>query len=190
MKKKLCIDPGHGLGNKAPTVFDPGAISDGVSEADVVLAYALAIKFVGLQRGIHVFLTRDEQSDVTPVGSRAGAAQEAGCDLFISLHLNSASASASGTETFYRDSADKMLAEAVQNAVVTALQFKERKVKNEKQSQHPRLAVMDFKGPACLVELGFVTNTGNRQKLLLRSSRLAVANAILDAVSSAYGELA
>ncbi|MEI7575554.1 MAG: N-acetylmuramoyl-L-alanine amidase [Armatimonadota bacterium] len=189
MAKKLCIDPGHGLGNKAPTVFDPGAISEGVSEADVVLAYALAIKFVALQRGIHVFLTRDEQSDVTPVGSRAGAARQAGCDLFISLHLNSASPSASGTETYYRDAADKKLAEVVQTAVLTALQFKDRRVKNEKQSQHPRLAVLDFSGPACLVELGFVSNANNRQKLLLRSSRLAVAHAILDAVIAAYGPL-
>lgn len=189
MAKKLCIDPGHGLGNKAANVFDPGAISEGVSEADVVLVYALAIKFVAQQRGIHVFLTRDEASDIAPVGQRDNMATAAGCDLFISLHLNAGPTSASGTETYYRDAADKKLADAVQAAVVSALQFKDRKVKLESSSQHTRLAVLDFPGPACLVELGFVSNAANRQKLLLQSSRLAVANAILDAVIAAFGPL-
>ena len=43
--KKLCIDPGHGLGNVRGNVYDPGAISAGVSEADIVLQYALAIRW-------------------------------------------------------------------------------------------------------------------------------------------------
>ncbi len=189
MAKRLCIDPGHGLGNVSPNVYDPGAISAGVSEADVALAYALAIKFVGFERGIDVFLTRDERSDITPVRARDEMATAAGCDLFISLHLNAGVASANGTETFYRDAADKKLADGVQAAVVSALQFRDRKVKLESQSQHRRLSVLDFQGPACLVELGFVTNVGNREKLLLRSSRLAVAHAILDAVIRLYGPL-
>lgn len=180
---KICFDPGHGLGNKSRTVFDPGAIANGVSEADVVLAYGLALKHVAKTVwNTDVYLTRDSDSDVTPVGRRDDMAKAAGCTHFVSLHCNSGPSSAGGTETFYRDAADKQLAEKLNAAVVSALQFRNRGVKHESETQHDRLAVLDFKGPACLIELGFLTNTANREKLLLRSSRLAVAHAILEAL--------
>ncbi|ARU41503.1 hypothetical protein CCB80_10300 [Armatimonadetes bacterium Uphvl-Ar1] len=187
VKKKLCIDPGHGLGNRSKEVYDPGAISAGVSEADIVLAYGLAIKWIGKSRGIDVFLTRESENEVTPVGRRDNLASEAGCDLFVSLHCNAASPSANGTETFYRDDEDKKLAKLLNSAVLAALQFRDRGVKHESKTQHPRLSVLDFDGPACLIELGFISNTNNREKLLLRSSRLAVAHAILDTLEKEYG---
>jgi len=180
--KKLCIDPGHGLGNVRGNVYDPGAISAGVSEADIVLQYALAIRWLAKERGHDVFLTRDDANDITPVGNRNELAQGAGCQVFISLHCNSGVVAANGTETYFRDADDKALAQKINTAVVNALQFRDRGVKSERESQHSRLAVLDFRGPACLLELGFISNQANREKLLLRSSRLAVGNAILDVV--------
>lgn len=188
MPVKLCIDPGHGLGNKRPGIYDPGAVSGGVTEADVVLAYALAIKFVFLRKlvakgGPHLdevlFLTRDESSDVTPVGRRDDLARASGCTHFLSLHLNAGGGT--GTETFYRDDRDQAFARLAHDGVLEALEFDDRGVKHESRTRLGRLAVLDFEGPACLVELGFVDQLSDREKLLRRTSRLLVAEAVWEA---------
>ena len=89
MAIKLCIDPGHGYSNRVPGRYDPGATSAGVTEADIVLQWALTLKWVCGKRGVQVFLTRDDDRDPTPVGSRDNKAEAAGCTHFISLHCNS-----------------------------------------------------------------------------------------------------
>jgi len=53
-------------------------------------------------------------------------------------------------------------------------------VKPESETRVGRLAVLDFRGPACLVELGFVDSASGREKLLRRTSRLLVAEALWD----------
>lgn len=185
MAAKLCIDPGHGLGNKRPGIYDPGAVSGGVSEADVVLMYALTVKFVFrqklLERGGPVlsdslFLTRDEASDVTPVGRRDNMAENAGCTHLISLHLNAGGGT--GIETICRGSEDRAFGERVHRGVVDALDLRDRGLKDESQSHVGKLAVLEFRGPACLVELGFVDQPSDREKLLRRTSRLLVAESL------------
>jgi N-acetylmuramoyl-L-alanine amidase len=186
MAIKLCFDPGHGLGNKRAGVYDPGAVAGGLSEADVVLQYALAIKFVfaqkleGTGRSVDdvVFLTRDERSDVTPVGRRDEMAQAAGCTHFVSLHLDAGGGT--GTTTFFRDQRDRDFADRVHPEIVEALELRNRGVKPESETRVGRLAVLDFRGPACLVELGFVDSASDREKLLRRTSRLLVAEALWD----------
>lgn len=177
--KKLCIDPGHGFGNRAVGSYDPGAVAGGASEADIVLAFALTIKHVFREAGIEVFLTRDDASDVTPVGQRDNKAKAAGCTHFLSLHCNAGTAGATGTETFFRD--DSKWAKTVQSVAIRALGLRDRGVKNESASQHNRLAVMDFDGEACLLEIGFITNVNDRRLMQLRDSRVALATALLQA---------
>jgi N-acetylmuramoyl-L-alanine amidase len=67
MSIKLCIDPGHGMGNIVSGRFDPGASGGGLTEADIVLQWALTGKWVADQLGIAVFLTRDDDRDEDPV---------------------------------------------------------------------------------------------------------------------------
>jgi N-acetylmuramoyl-L-alanine amidase len=81
-------------------------------------------------RGIEVFMTRDNNTSPTPVGTRASRAKTAGCDIFVSIHLNSASSSsANGVETLYRDDPDKQLATDMRDAVKTATGLKRRDIK-------------------------------------------------------------
>jgi len=81
---KICIDPGHGMSNRSPGVFDPGCThrENGTlfQEADIVLKYSLSLKDVLRARGIDVFMIRDDSSDPAPVGLRAKSAKSAGCD--------------------------------------------------------------------------------------------------------------
>ena len=75
---KLCIDPGHGKDNLNPGTYDPGAQSSGISEADVALTIALTGQWFCKQRGIPVFMTRDDDSDSDPVRLRDDKAEAAG----------------------------------------------------------------------------------------------------------------
>jgi N-acetylmuramoyl-L-alanine amidase len=172
---KLCIDAGHGASNRRTGVYDPGAVSpSGTTEADVVLLWALTGKHIlASEFGIDVFLTRADDRDPNPVGGRDDEAEAADCTHFISLHCNAASGTASGTETFYRDGADKSFALKVQAAAVAVLGLKDRGIKSESVSQHGSLAVFGFDGPAALLEIGFIDHPVDRQKMLSRDNRIA-----------------
>lgn len=179
---KIAIDPGHGMSNRKSGLYDPGAVAFGVAEADIALAWALTGKWMLTQAGIGVWLTRDDDSDPTPVSSRDDRAEAAGCDRFLSIHCNSAGPEATGTETFYRDPADRIWATVVQQGALRALGLRNRGLKTEEQSQHSRLAVFDFDGPACLLELGFIDNPTDRARMQDRNRRIEFWQHIIEAV--------
>lgn len=177
---RLCIDPGHGFANRRPAVYDPGACGGGVCEADIVLQWALSGKWILNQLGIATWLTREDDRSSDPVSSRDDRAEQAGCTKFISLHCNAASPQATGTETFYRDATDRAWAAKVQAAALVALGLRDRGLKTESQSQHSRLAVFDFDGPACLLELGFITRQSDRTQMLKRENRITFWQALAE----------
>jgi N-acetylmuramoyl-L-alanine amidase len=82
LKKVIVIDPGHGG-------HDPGALGAQGYEKDVNLAAALALR-ERLERSsrYRVVLTREDDTYV-PLDQRVRIAQQAGADLFISLHSDS-----------------------------------------------------------------------------------------------------
>ena len=177
---RLCIDPGHGKDNRKPNSYDTGAEAAGVSEADVALQIALTGKWLCKQRGIECWLTRESDQDSDPVGSRDDRAEANGCTHFLSIHLNCADGKASGTETFYRDGADKAWARKVQEAAKAAWGLNDRGLKTESDSQHSRLAVFDFDGPAALLEVGFIDHPLDRARAQDRERRIAFWSALLD----------
>jgi N-acetylmuramoyl-L-alanine amidase len=182
---KLCIDPGHGNKNRG-NGYDPGATVGHFAEADIVLHVALTGQWIAkTEYGISTFLTRDDDSDPTPVGSRDDKAEAAGCTHFLSLHCNAATGDATGTETFYRDARDKAFAQQVQASAVAAWGLKSRGLKTEADSQHNRLAVFDFDGPAALLEIGFIDNETDRPRMLSRDRRIAFWRSILTTLKGA-----
>lgn len=178
---KICIDPGHGMSNRQPGIFDPGAthMENGFRfhESAMALRYALAVKDALRARQIDVFMTRDDEQDHAPVVRRAAMAQAAGCDALISIHLNDAESDAAhGTEVLYRD--DEALARRMQQLLVQATGLRDRGIK-----QRTDLAVLKFDGPAVLLELGFIANDNDRAVLLSPQIRSAVADGIASLVA-------
>lgn len=95
-KKKnhtIVIDPGHGG-------KDPGAVSYGLQEKDIVLKISKYI-IDELKEDYNVILTRD--SDIfIPLGDRAKIAETNNADLFISTHLNAnKNRNAKGVEVYH-----------------------------------------------------------------------------------------
>lgn len=77
----IMLDPGHGG-------IDPGAQNDGVDEADLMLQFARELRDVLRRTGRYaVVMTRDDDVFVS-LEARVAAAQDAGADLFVSLHAD------------------------------------------------------------------------------------------------------
>lgn len=169
---KICLDAGHGMSNRRPGVFDPGAVSAGFQESDIALQWAISGEFLLPQSGIDVFLTRDDNKDAAPVSRRDDMATQAGCTHLISIHCNAANRNATGVEAFYRDAKDKAFAEIVLDCLQKATGLRNRGLKAESDSQHSRLAVLDFGPPACLIEIGFIDNPVDRAKITSRDVRV------------------
>ena len=169
--KTVCIDPGHGG-------KDPGAVSGGVQEKDIALAVAL--KIGALLTGYEVVYTRDEDVYVG-LAERALIANQAQADLFVSVHCNSApSASANGMEVYVhttRGAASTRAAHAIYDRLLPASGFRGRGVKANDYAVL-RETVM----PAVLVELGFVSNEGDRAKLISEGWQDRAAEAIASGI--------
>jgi N-acetylmuramoyl-L-alanine amidase len=113
-KPLIVIDPGHGG-------IDPGAIGSNVTEKELTLAVAKALKHeLEASGSFRVLLTRN--SDVyIPLRDRFGLAREKGAELFISLHADS------HNDPTTRGASVYTLSEKASDAEAEALAAKENK---------------------------------------------------------------
>ena len=90
----IVIDPGHGG-------KDPGAIGvNNIQEKDIALDISKQLgKMIERNLGLKVIYTRDEDIFI-PLWKRTQIANNAGGDIFISIHANAAHQKARGFETF------------------------------------------------------------------------------------------
>lgn len=181
--KVICLDPGHGMGNKRSGVYDPGACAGEFTEADIVMAWANCLREILLNRGFKVVRTRVDDKDHDPIGKRAQIARDFKSCVMLSLHCNAYNGSAQGTETFFRGKENAPLATRINEAVVKALGTQDRGIKTEGQSQHSKLAVMSFQ-PCCLLEIGFIDHEGDRAKMLDPVKMKAACEALADALTA------
>jgi N-acetylmuramoyl-L-alanine amidase len=177
----IILDPGHGMANRRAGVFDPGAVSNGIREADVAMDWTNGLRSILRAKGCTVIRTRKDHADPAPVGQRAAIARRFSGSIMISFHCNAADGKANGTETFYRGSENKAVAAAINEAVVESLGTRSRGAKTESQSQHARLAIMSFQ-PCFLIELGFIDHPGDRAKMLDPRLRRLACEAIAQTI--------
>lgn len=177
----IILDPGHGMANRRPGVFDPGAVSNGIREADIALDWTNTLRAILIGRGHSVIRTRIDHTDPCPVGRRATIARQYAGEIMISFHCNAANGEAHGTETFYRGKENATTATALNIAVVEALGTRNRGPKTESASQHARLAIMAFQ-PCFLIELGFIDHPGDREKMLDSHLRLEACTSLASVI--------
>lgn len=94
-RRVIVIDPGHGG-------EDPGAVGGDLKEKDVAFDVARRMaSFLSADPRLKVILTREDDTRV-PLRRRFRIAEEAGADLFVSIHLNaSPNRTASGAEVYF-----------------------------------------------------------------------------------------
>ena len=91
----VMIDPGHGG-------YDPGTSSgSGIQEKDLALSIARKLQDALRARGFRAEMTRSNDVFI-PLSERTKIANQAGADLFVSIHLNSSpNAATTGIEVYY-----------------------------------------------------------------------------------------
>jgi len=194
---KIVIDPGHG-GN------EDGAVGHGgLREKDLTLRISRRLgELLASRLGAEVIYTRTGDLAV-PLEARAALANQAGADLFISIHANSSDdPNSRGIETYYVAPAavpvtlpggatgvlkpaseeykigeSRKLAAEVQQAMYHALGG-EKGVLNRGVKQAPFVVLLDATMPSILAEVAFLSNSSDEQKLSTVEGQEAVADAL------------
>lgn len=175
----VVVDPGHGG-------RDPGATVAGVEEKDLVLGIALTLKLLSEGGPVEVVLTRSSDRYVE-LKERVAFAERIGAALYVSIHANACdSPDVRGIETYVDSSRPPSdpswrLAEEIQRALCRRTGAPDRGVRTQKlYLRHTRL-------PAVLVEVGYLTNSLERERLLDPAYRRLVAQGILEGIISFLG---
>ncbi|WP_050182233.1 N-acetylmuramoyl-L-alanine amidase [Domibacillus robiginosus] len=155
----IILDPGHGG-------KDPGSVGFGLREKDVVLSTSLKVNNLLKKTPFNVKMTRSSDTFVS-INARPDFAIKNKGNVFVSIHANAASASATGTETFYYSagtnpyvSDSKLLATKIQTRMIAAWNLRDRGVKSGNYG-----VLRENNMPATLAELGFITNKSDNDKL-------------------------
>ncbi len=173
--KTVVIDPGHGGA-------DPGAVVGRVKEADLNMELARALKKQLEQKHVRVVLTRNGNTGLVPkeamtyterwiiLEQRKKLALDRKGHILVSLHANSnKDPRVTGGMVFYSDGSSRELAECIENRLAEA-GLKRRLV------EHSNFTIISGNAmPSVLVEAGFITNKGERQRLADKKDLVAAA---------------
>ena len=203
--RTIVIDPGHGG-------KDNGAISKPyrLYEKNLTLDISLKLAKVLRAKGYKVYLTRYGDKFIE-LQNRPAYANKIKADMFVSIHINAASPSASGIETYAltpvgqsstnaagsaaankrkysgnaNDDWNVLLAHYIQKDMVAKLSGLDRGTKRA------RFAVLQSAAmPAVLVECGFISNNADVRKLSSDKYRQKIATAIASGISRYASTLA
>lgn len=180
-KKVIVIDPGHGG-------MDNGASVGKVNEDELNLRISYAIKNELELRGATVYLTRSDDQDMTrrnynyskqdDMYLRALKIDEYKPDLFLSIHLNSASSRAWGSQVFYykRSEDGKHLASCIHNRM--------KSLTGTRKSVSPCgfYILRATQSTGVLIECGFLSNANERGQLRSSKYHQKLAKVISDGI--------
>ncbi|KFM95958.1 N-acetylmuramoyl-L-alanine amidase [Paenibacillus macerans] len=174
----VVIDAGHGGGQ-------PGATSvTKRQEKDFTLAVALKVQALLEQEpGLDLIMTRD--SDVTlSLQDRVKIANDAGADVFVSIHGNSIDppANPSGSETYYTREESIPLANVMHRHLVQATGLADRKVRYS--SLH---VTRETTMPAVLLEVGYLSNKNDESLMYGEEFQQRVAEGVVAGIKEYLG---
>ena len=193
-KRSIFLDPGHGGS-------DPGAVSGGVREKDLTLSVYNKVSSKLASLGYTVLTSRNVDKDVDLV-ERAEQANNANADMLLSIHFNAGGRGvARGIETYYYQSqADRVPKINKENHNNAERLERSRKLANKVQQNLLYQTGANDRGvkrasftvlretsiPSILVELGFIDNPEERNKIKTNEYQERLANGIVDGIVEYY----
>lgn len=177
----IIIDPGHGG-------KDPGTVKESTTEKAIVLKVASLVKQKLEANGAKVVMTRTGDTYPT-LEDRVSITDKNYGEIFVSIHVNAAGASAKGTETFYSVSTGDMyqedvdLATFINNQIVKNASMYNRGVKKADYYVTRNMII-----PSVLVELGFLSNDEDRAKLVNNKYVEIFAQSIYNGIVEYYAK--
>ena len=193
-KRSIFLDPGHGGS-------DSGAVSGGVREKDLTLSVYNKVSSKLASLGYTVLTSRNVDKDVDLV-ERAEQANNANADMLLSIHFNAGGRGiARGIETYYYQSqADRVPKINKENHNNAERLERSRKLANKVQQNLLYQTGANDRGvkrasftvlretsiPSILVELGFIDNPEERNKIKTNEYQERLANGIVDGIVEYY----
>jgi N-acetylmuramoyl-L-alanine amidase len=173
----VVIDPGHGG-------KDPGATSVlGFYEKGVNLAVALDVARLLEQRGLRVKMTRTDDYFVE-LEDRAAIANDLGADLFVSIHADSFPESSRRGFTVYIANSASSSSRRAANAIARSMSGTGLNSFGVQTANYHVL--IGTRGPAVLVELGYLSNRSEAALLRSSSFQSRLAEAVADGISDYF----
>jgi N-acetylmuramoyl-L-alanine amidase len=172
--KKLLvgIDAGHGGSNSGAT-----GITSKVNEKEYTLKIAQQVEKYLKRKGVKVFMTREEDKDVSMI-DRTLMLRQQDPNILISIHLNSAgNENVKGVSTYYRYIGFRSLSEKILNRM---LQLGLNNYGNVGAFNFSLSGPTEY--PNCLVEVAFLSNKEDEQKILDPRFHKAIAKKIYKGV--------
>src|SRR5699024_2681178 len=170
----IVIDPGHGGKDNGATGVD------GSYEKEFTLSLGKKIQsLLNEEPEINVLMTRDDDRFISQKSlERPEFANENEADLYLSLHQDSFDdPDVSGTESFYYDDDSLDVAEIIQKHVVDTTGFNDRGVKRENL-----FVLRDSDMPSVLIEVGYLTNPDEQEKMNSDNFQEQIAHSIVDGI--------
>jgi len=186
--KLIVIDPGHGG-------KDPGTMYKNIYEKDLVLAISLYLEKELNEKGASTILTRNGDYDLSKPNAsyrkksdfdnRIKIINEINPDLYLSIHLNYLHLSQYyGGQIFYNQkfSNNYKLAVKLQDSFNHYLKSsREIKYIPESNYMYEKLTT-----PGVLIECGFLSNPGERNKLVTADYQQKIAEVIVKGIINYY----
>lgn len=160
---------GHTASKNSPN-YDPGAVSNGVSEAD--LAKELRDLTFPKLNPSNVRVDDDRDSLKTVIQKIHSTDKDIICDI----HFNAATPQATGVEViipFRATQTEVDLAYKIATSFAAIMDIKNRGVKDETKTARGRLGIMQPKGINVLIEVCFISNTTDLKKYQDNKVKLA-----------------
>ncbi|MBP8303224.1 MAG: N-acetylmuramoyl-L-alanine amidase [Phycisphaerae bacterium] len=174
----IVVDPGHGG-------KDPGAISPlGFQEKAVNLVVAQQLASLLRQSGFRVVMTRDRDVFLE-LEERAALTNREDADLFVSVHADSSHSRDLNGFTVYTARGASSRARWAADAIVSAM--RPTGLQNNGVREADYRVLVQTRCPAVLVELGYISNTGEAGKLRDPYTQRRLAQAIADGVLRSMG---
>ncbi len=170
----VVVDAGHGG-------YDSGAVGSKVTESKLTLVAAKELEKKLESVGFKTYMIRDADVKIAP-SYRMRVANDIGADLVVSIHINAAeNKDAQGVEVLYAEEPSgkkKEFAQILQNNLIRALGSVNRGIVHRQNLYMCRVPTM----PSALVELGFITNEAEQDRMMTGAFMKTAAKAMLDAI--------
>lgn len=153
---KIAIDAGHGGTNNGAT-----GVTTNINEKEYTLKIAKEVEAYLKKKGAGVYMTRSHDTDLT-MTERTAMLRQQEPDLLISIHLNSSgNAAVKGVSTYYRYIGFRPLSQSILDRM---LELGLNNFGNVGAFNFSLSGPTEY--PNCLVEVAFLSNAEDEQKIL------------------------
>lgn len=166
----IFISAGH---NPQGIKVDPGAVANGLREADLNVEFRDLVVSELISMGVKVITDKDDER----LADYLNRIKTGNGSVVLEFHFDSAaSPAATGTTSLYGSDADRLdiaFAKELVNTTSKILGITNRGSISEAQSHRGSLGLMRKQGIVCLLEIGFISNPNDIKQYNLRKRELA-----------------